>query len=224
MLGTPRPEEHHAVADPLISAFNRLRRPLASHRTSLQRHHRCYPHRKARKVGARPYRQAGVVELERLFRNDCDNLAILQALAEELTHRKTQRARALADRVRRRLEELSTQATAEPEAPDNTPVRLVPPAEAPGEEPDDESDLEPEAELELDSGEQGPKSSAAVPLEAQHKELCHRLLGRPASESVPSAPGAAGVRVGEVTSRSDGAAGPRQRRGARRPAAGGRSC
>jgi len=29
------------------------------------------------------------VELERVFRDDRDNLAVIQTLAEELTHRKT---------------------------------------------------------------------------------------------------------------------------------------
>ena len=88
-------------------------------------------------MAARPYRQTGVVELERLFRDNSGNLAVVQALADELKHRKTQRARMLADQVRPRLEEL----TAELDAADNTPVRLVPAAATPREESDDESEL-----------------------------------------------------------------------------------
>jgi hypothetical protein len=110
------------------------------------------------------------VELERLFRDDRDNLAVVQALADELTHRRTPRARTLADRVRLRLEELSTRPAAEPVAPENTPVGLLPAAATPGQESDEESELEPEPGLELDSGGQGPRSSAAVPNEEPQKE------------------------------------------------------
>jgi hypothetical protein len=113
------------------------------------------------------------VELERLFRDDLDNLAVIQTLAEELTHRKTQRARTLADQVRRRLEELGAWPAAAAVAPDNTPVRLMPAGAIPREEPDGESEVEPEPELELDSGEQGPRPTAAVPSEEHHEEPDH---------------------------------------------------
>ncbi|MCA0355473.1 MAG: ATP-binding protein [Proteobacteria bacterium] len=52
---------------------------------------------------SRPYFKAGIADLERAFDNAAGDRARLQALADELKHRSTDRARALAARVERAL-------------------------------------------------------------------------------------------------------------------------
>jgi hypothetical protein len=57
-------------------------------------------------VGKRPFLDKSIVELERLFQQLSDDFATLRVVADELAQRKTQRARALAERVDARLGEL----------------------------------------------------------------------------------------------------------------------
>jgi hypothetical protein len=57
-------------------------------------------------MGERPFRGKGIVELERLYQDSHDDAAVLRLIAGELAHRRTQRARGLAERIDERLEEL----------------------------------------------------------------------------------------------------------------------
>ena len=73
-------------------------------------------------MGRRPYFQKSIVELERLFRDAEDDVSVLQRLADELAHRTTQRACALAQRVEQRLQALSESVGAEEADPETKGV------------------------------------------------------------------------------------------------------
>ena len=78
---------------------------------------------------ARRFFHSSVLELEALFKEQSDNVELLQALEEELAHRKTERAVKLRNRIRERL----TASAQGPSTGEQTPTK--PPVSTPQKQP-----------------------------------------------------------------------------------------